>query len=227
MISRRIVFWEVDTQVDFLRPGGKLYVPGAEKLLPNLTRLVDAARAGQVFLMSDACVHMPGDEEFKRFPPHCVRGTPGAAIVPEALAEKVLTIANRSGVKIPVDFSDVQQVVLEKQTLDVFDNPNTDTLLRRVASFTDEGVEFFVFGVVTEYCVRFAAKGLLQRGHRVWLITDAIETLKTSDGDKALDELAAMGAKFTSTDDALAKLDASLIAERAAKKPRRPTGTRQ
>ena len=46
MVSRNLVFWEVDTQADFMLPGGKLYVPGAEKLLPNIRRLTDAARQG-------------------------------------------------------------------------------------------------------------------------------------------------------------------------------------
>jgi nicotinamidase/pyrazinamidase len=103
LVSRRVIFWEVDTQVDFMRPGGKLYVRGAEKLLPNIKRLTDVARQGRVFLVSDACVHLPNDEEFKRFPPHCIRGTPGADIVPEALAQTFFTIPSRPGVKIPRD----------------------------------------------------------------------------------------------------------------------------
>jgi nicotinamidase/pyrazinamidase len=220
LVSRRIVFWEVDTQADFMRPGGKLYVPGAEKLLPNIQQLTDAARRGRVFLISDACVHMPNDEEFKRFPPHCVRGTPGAEIVPEGLAQTFFTIPNRPGVKIPPDLSKVQQVILEKQTLDVFDNPNTETILNRLKSFTDPDAECFIFGVVTEYCVRLAARGLLQSRRRVSLITDAIETLKVDDGDKALDELASLGAKFITTEQALAKLDAALVEEEALQKKR-------
>ena len=43
MVSRKIIFWDVDTQADFVLPGGKLYVPGAEKLLPNLALLIGAA----------------------------------------------------------------------------------------------------------------------------------------------------------------------------------------
>ena len=46
MLSRNLVFWEVDVQADFMLPGGKLYVPGAEKLLPNIRKLTDAARRG-------------------------------------------------------------------------------------------------------------------------------------------------------------------------------------
>jgi nicotinamidase/pyrazinamidase len=203
-----------------MKPGGKLYVPKAEKLIPTVKRLTDAARQGRIFLVSDACVHMPNDEEFKRWPPHCLRGTPGAEILQEGLAQTFFTIPNRPGVKIPSDLSKVQQVILEKQTLDVFDNPNTETIVKRLASFTDSDAEFLIFGVVTEYCVLLAAKGLLQRRRRVSVITDAIETLKQSDGEKALDELAAMGAKFLTADDALAKLDASLAEQEKNKKPR-------
>ena len=218
-----MIFWEVDTQADFVRPDGKLYVSGAEKLLPNIGRLVDAARSGRVFLVSDACVHLPGDEEFKRFPPHCLRGTPGSSIVPEALAQTFFTIPNRPGVKIPPDLSKVQQIILEKQTLDVFDNPNTEIILRRLQSFTDPDAEFFVFGVVTEYCVRLAAKGLLDRRRHVSLVTDAIETLNTADGERALNELTAIGAKSITTEEALAALDASLAEEEARQKQHKKT----
>ncbi|MGC1933565.1 MAG: hypothetical protein WA681_00995, partial [Candidatus Acidiferrales bacterium] len=71
--KNKIIFWEVDTQADFMLPGGKLYVLGAEKRVPNMKRLVDAARAGKVFLVSSTDQHAPGDPEFARFPPHCVR----------------------------------------------------------------------------------------------------------------------------------------------------------
>jgi nicotinamidase/pyrazinamidase len=215
MISRHIIFWDVDTQADFMQPGGKLYVPGAEKLLPNLKRLTDAARRGEVFLVSDACVHSPDDEEFKRFPPHCVRGTPGSEILPETVAGKFFVIPNRAGVRIPKDLSKVQQIILEKQTLDVFDNPNTEKVIERLKNFTDADAEFFVFGVVTEYCVRLAAKGLLQRGRRAALVQDAIETLNPAEGQKALDELRGMGARFVTTDEALQALREDLSAQEA------------
>ena len=65
MPSRDFVFWEVDVQRDFMLPGGHLYVTGAEKLLPNIRRLTDAARQGRVFLVSHGCFHSPNDPEFK------------------------------------------------------------------------------------------------------------------------------------------------------------------
>ncbi len=82
MLSRKFIFWEVDTQADFMLPGGKLYVPGAEKLLPNIRKLTDAARQGRVFLVSHGCYHTKDDPEFATFPPHCIKGTSGAGIRP-------------------------------------------------------------------------------------------------------------------------------------------------
>jgi nicotinamidase/pyrazinamidase len=207
MVSRNIIFWEVDTQRDFMLPGGKLYVPGAEERIPNMKRLVDAARNGHVLLVSDACVHAPDDPEFAQFPPHCVRGTEGAEIVPELLAERHIRIASTLAARLPDDLFAWQQIVLEKQMLDVFTNPHTAKLVERLAPLDSSpkgrDVEFFVFGVVTEYCVRLAAKGLLDRGRRVALVTDAIEALSPAAGMSALDELDQLGARFVTTSEAL------------------------
>jgi nicotinamidase/pyrazinamidase len=202
-MNSKVVFWEVDTQADFMLPGGKLYVPGAEKLLPNIRRLTDAARQGRVFLISHGCYHTKDDPEFKIFPPHCVKGTPGSAYVPEALADKVLIVPNEPDAKIPKDLSPYQQILLEKQTLDVFQSRHAEELLKRF----DSNTEFVVFGVVTEYCVQFAAKGLLERARRVSVVQDAIETLKSEDSDRTIAELRAVGARFITTDQALAMAD--------------------
>ena len=209
MVSRKIIFWDVDTQADFVLPGGKLYVPGAEKLLPNLALLIGAAREGRVFLVSSGDAHTPEDPELRQWPPHCMRGTPGAAIVPETLTKHFFVVPNRPAASLPADIGRYQQAILEKQTLNVFDNPNTNALLGRLAELTDADAEFVVFGVVTEYCVNFAAKGLLERGRRVAVGTDAIEALKPEDGRRTLDQLTALGARLITTRKALALLEKS------------------
>lgn len=199
--SRKFI-WEVDTQADFMLPGGKLYVPGAERLLPNIRRLTDTARQGHVFLVSHGCYHAINDPEFKIFPPHCVKGTPGSAYVAQALTEKVAIVPNEPDAALPTDLNQYQQILLEKQTLDIFESRHAEELLNRLP----REAEFVVFGVVTEYCVRLAAKGLLERGRRVFLVHDAIETLKREDGERAIAELRNLGAKFVSTDEALAMI---------------------
>jgi nicotinamidase/pyrazinamidase len=199
MVTRNLVFWEVDTQVDFMLPGGKLYVPGAERLLPNIRKLTDAARQGRVFLVSHGCYHAKDDPEFKTFPPHCVKGTSGADFVPEALTERVITVPNDPSAALPQDLSQYQQILLEKQTLDIFESRHAGGLVERLG----HDAEFVVFGVVTEYCVGFAAKGLLEQGRRVSVVQDAIETLKVEDGRRTVSELQALGAKFITTAQAL------------------------
>jgi nicotinamidase/pyrazinamidase len=202
MISREFIFWEVDVQADFMLPGGKLYVPGAEKLLPNIRRLTDPARQGQVFLVSHGCFHAPDDPEFKIFPPHCVKGTAGAELVPEALTEKVVRVPNEADAKLPEDMFQYEQILLEKQTLNIFESRHAEAVVQRLGSQS----EFVVFGVVTEYCVSFAVKGLLERGRRVAVVQDAIETLKAEDGKKMIAELEQLGARLTTTDQALKAL---------------------
>lgn len=194
-----VVFWEVDTQADFMLPGGKLYVPGAEKRIANMRRLVGVARSGKVFLISSADQHAPNDPEFVRFPPHCVKGTSGAEILPELKVANFLSVPNDKKFSVPRNLGQFQQVVLEKQTLDVFDNPNTEKILAQFAV----NQEFVIFGVVTEFCVRLAAKGLLDRSRRVAIVTDAIETLDAGEGQRTLDELASRGARLITTNEAL------------------------
>jgi nicotinamidase/pyrazinamidase len=202
MVSRDVILWEVDVQRDFVLPGGKLYVPGAEKLLPNIRRLTDAARRGSAFLVSHGDFHTPNDPEFKIFPPHCVKGTPGSELVPEAITEKVARVENEPDAKIPQDLSPYQQILLEKQTLSIFESSHADELLRKLGS----QAEFVVFGVVTEYCVSFAVKGLIERGRRVAVVQDAIETLNKEEGEKAIAEFQRRGARMITTDQALAAL---------------------
>jgi nicotinamidase/pyrazinamidase len=199
MASKSVVFWEVDMQADFMLPGGALYVRGAEKIIPNLKRLVDAARSGLVFLVSSACHHAPDDPEFKTFGPHCIQNTPGARIVPDGITDNPLRVPSAAGFDWPRDLNSLQQVIFEKQQLDVFTNPQADALVERLGA-----VRYVVFGVVTEYCVGLAAKGLLRRGHRVSIVKDAIETLDQKAGNGTLDELKALGADLITTDEALA-----------------------
>lgn len=197
MQSRDFIFWEVDVQADFMLPGGKLYVPGAEKLRPNIRKLTDVARRNEVFLVSSGDFHPPNDPEFAQFPPHCLKSDAGSKLLPEALADKVVYVENLPNVKLPADLFSYQQIVLEKQTFDVFQTLHADELVERLG----KKPEYVVFGVVTEYCVACAVKGLLQRGRRVAVVQDAIETLATQAGEQAVSEFRRLGARITTTDE--------------------------
>lgn len=208
-ISPTIFFWAVDLQNDFMLRGGKLYVPDAEKIIPNVNRLVDACRQGLVFLLSSADAHNIDDPEFLEWPPHCMKGTSGAELIKEARALHRYMIPNQSGVAIPKDIQAYQQVVFEKNTLDVFVNPNVDAVLAQLttqsAKFSVQ-TEFVFFGVVTEYCIRLAVEGMLHRGQRVALVTDAIQSLDAARGMQVLKNLQSRGCRLYTTDEALALL---------------------
>jgi nicotinamidase/pyrazinamidase len=197
-----IILWCVDTQIDFMIPGGHLYVPGAEKLIPNIKRLVDSARDGDALLISSGCQHTENDPEFKIFPPHCVRGTKGAELIPESQTNHLIRIPNDPEFALPADLLAYKQILIDKQTLDVFENRHT----AKIVESLPPAAEFFVFGVVTEFCVRCAGKGLLLRGRGVSIVHDAIETLDPDVGKKTIDELASTGAQLISTDQAIARL---------------------
>lgn len=202
------ILWEVDAQADFMLPGGALYVPGAEKIIPNINRLVDQARQGRALLISSADAHQPDDPEFQQWPPHCVKGTPGAALIAEARAPRLLVIPNQCDFVFPDDLSAHQQILLEKNTLDVFDNPNTDKLLAQLNASRESNAEprlhALVFGVVTEYCVLHATDGLLRRGHPVSVVKDAIQSLDATKGREILGDLQSRGARLVTTEEALA-----------------------
>jgi nicotinamidase/pyrazinamidase len=206
MQSRDTILWEVDVQADFMLPGGKLYVPGAEKLLPNIRKLTDAARRGEVFLVSHGDFHTANDPEFKHFAPHCLKSSPGADLLPEALTDNYIRIENDADAKLPEDLFKYQQIILEKQTLDIFETRHADALVERLGN----AAEFVVFGVVTEYCVSCAVKGLLKRGRRVAVVRDAIATLAPEVGNKTLAELQSLGAKLVTTREVMERLSPAI-----------------
>jgi len=194
----KVIFWDVDTQVDFMQPKGKLYVPGAEAIVPRLKRLTAHAAAMGILVVGDVCVHQEGDPEFQEFPPHCLAGTPGAEKIPETVLPRQHRIPNRKAL-LPPDLLSYQQIMLEKQTLDVFDNPNTEDVLKLLGKER----EVILYGVVTECCVHLAAKGLLERGYRVCLVRDAVQHWDEEKGRATLALVQELGGRLVTTDEVL------------------------
>lgn len=179
----------------------------------NINLLVDAARQGRVFLISSADAHNSNDSELSDWPPHCLKGTPGADLLPEACASPRLVIPNQENFTLPKDLVAYRQVTLEKNTLDVFDNPHTDPLLARLRPTGSlafaSGPQVVVFGVATEYCVRRTANGLLRRGYLVSVVTDAIRALDQEKAQRILENLHSLGVRLITTPVALGLLGGS------------------
>jgi nicotinamidase/pyrazinamidase len=189
----RVAFLDVDTQVDFVEPGGKLYAQGAEAIKPQLGRLVRLARAASIPLVSSVDAHGPSDAEFAQFPPHCLRGTPGQRKLPETSTGREVFVANAPADTIP-DPTRVH-AVLEKQQFSLFTNQKAEQVIGATGAR-----EVVVFGVVTEVCVRQAVVGLLERGYAVQIVEDAIWPLDRAKGELVLQDLVRRGAARTTTE---------------------------
>jgi nicotinamidase/pyrazinamidase len=184
----KTVYFDIDTQIDFLFPAGSLYVPGAQQLIPALDRLNHHAAKHGHPLVSSMCAHTEDDPEFKQWPAHCVIGTVGQLKPAETLLEKRGVIGLGPG---DSQTHGAQQILFEKSKLDITTSPHFHPLVARLAAD-----RYVVYGVVTEYCVRFAALALLETGKPVTLVTDAIQTLRAEDSAKTLDEFIGRGGRL-------------------------------
>ena len=181
----RTVFLDVDTQLDFLYPSGALYVTKAERIVPTVARLNRYAAANAIPVISTTDAHTEDDPEFRVWPHHCVAGSLGQHKAEATLLERRVVVPNRD---CDLTIAGAQQIVVEKQSVDVFAAPNLSRVLERL-----NADRYVVYGVVTEICVLFAARGLLKLGKPVTVVADAVETLRAEDSARALEEIQALG----------------------------------
>jgi nicotinamidase/pyrazinamidase len=184
----KTVFFDVDTQLDFLYPAGALPVPGAETIVKSLNALTSFAAANQIQIISTADAHTEDDPEFKTWKPHCVTGTTGQQKTAGTLLARRVVLGAAGGDRV----TGAHQIIVEKQSLDCFTNPNLRPLLEALRAD-----RYVVYGVVTEYCVRCAAFGLLDTGAQVELVTDAIKSLSAADERETIDPFRAKGGRLT------------------------------
>jgi nicotinamidase/pyrazinamidase len=193
------ILWDVDTQVDFVHAGGKLAVPGATDAVPAMARLVEWARAEGIPHVASADDHELTDAEISEepdfrttYPPHCLRGTRGAEKVAET----------EQGDPVPLALTDVpdrwlrgREFLLLKKHFDVFTNPNTDRLLRRL-----DPDEIVLFGVATDVCDDAAIRGLLDRGRAVAFVEEASRGLDDARTAACTAAWRAAGVRFATID---------------------------
>ncbi len=196
-MKNKIVFVDIDTQFDFMNSRGSLYVPDAEKIIDNLGRLFNYAKEHEIKILSSIDAHEIDDPEFQTFPSHCVKGTPGNRKIDATTCKDNAVIEN-----IKQDITETvlncQQIIVEKQSFDIFGNINTDKVVRKL-----DARNYVVFGVATDYCVKACALGLLKRGFNVSLVTDTIKAV-TKEGEKgALSEMRDAGVVFISTQEVI------------------------
>jgi len=202
----RVIFWDVDTQYDFMTADGKLYVPEAEQILGNLKRLTGYAHGHAIRIVASADDHGAADPEISErpdwkttFPPHCMRGTPGQKKVPETALKDPLVIepdkADRAALAARVR-AHRGDILFHKHRFDVFSNENVMTVLEVLAPD-----DIVLYGVATDVCDKAAVEGLLERlpHTRLFVVTDAVKGIDKDASEQLLKEWGDEGVRLIKT----------------------------
>lgn len=203
----KTIFWDVDTQYDFMMPDGKLYVHGAESIAHNLRTLTEYARENDIQICGSVDYHLPTDEEIsdnpdlhETFPPHCLQDTPGQKKIPETSPIDPLWIDS--------DVFDLKrlekaiskhggEIIFRKQKFDVFSNPNTQAVLNIL-----QPTDIVVYGVALDVCDAHAIEGFLRIGkYSIYLVTDAVKAIYEDKGQELVEDWAKRGVKMIRTTD--------------------------
>lgn len=194
MLDGPLVFVDIDTQRDFMEPAGALFVPGATEIVANLARLTRFAREHRIPVLATACAHSLDEPDPEPFPPHCLIGTPGQDRV-EATAWPGSRVVDLD--ETPALDALPPHLTLHKCRYDLFTHATAGAL---VADYGHDRPTFVVYGVATDYCVKAAVLGLLDRGHQVAVVVDAIRAVDPAAEADVLTDFTRRGATLVLTE---------------------------
>jgi nicotinamidase/pyrazinamidase len=204
------ILWDVDTQIDFIESGGKLYFPGAEEARPAMARLVEAARSAGIVHVASCDQHELSDPEISQqpdfdstWPPHCLLGTRGAQKIPETKQLDPLPLP-----LVPVPpailrrmLEGRREILIPKKQYDPFTNPNTETLLDAL-----DPESILLFGVATDICDDAGIRALLRRDRRITFVEDASRGVDESRVASCVAAWREAGVRFTTAGEGAASL---------------------
>lgn len=190
------VFVDICTQRDYLSPHGAHPCLNADVVGRNLKRLIAYARWEKVPTLS--CVDARRPDEVRGLTlRECVLGSAGQAKVPCSLLPRRVVVESDNSLAVPLDLLEhYQQAILVKRHRDPFTNPKLDRLLTEMPAG-----RFMIFGVPLEASIRLLVLGLLLRGRKVGVISDACGFWNQGDAEMALRQLDAKGCVLQTTDE--------------------------
>jgi nicotinamidase/pyrazinamidase len=208
-MKRGTVFWDVDTQYDFMDPRGKLYVPGAEHIIDAVSEVRRFALENGFSIIASTDFHSADNPEISdtpdfrlTFPLHCMAGEAGSERVGwlgELPIDCISTDPMDAGaLRVLID-RDQFHIVIRKESVDVFSNPNTVELVKLI-----EAEAVAVFGVALDICV-YHTVHMLRKActgeTTLYLLKDVVKGLEVKPEAEILEEIRQMGVEITEFSD--------------------------
>ncbi len=181
----------VDVQNDFADPDGALHVTGGDDVVPVANREIRRAVEAGALVVFTQDWHPPSTPHFAKdggiWPVHCVGGTWGAELVPGL---EVAGPVIRKGVGGEDGYSGF--TVRDPRT-------GSETATGLAGLLRAHDVERVVIaGLATDYCVKETALDAVREGFVTTVLAEGIRSvdLRPGDGARALEEMAAAGARI-------------------------------
>jgi nicotinamidase-related amidase len=189
-LRRKRVLVDVDTQKDFLIACGTSCIKNHRRVLMNIRRVYAWARTKHIRVVSTSlCKPGKNGDNF------CIAGTDGQKKVSYTLRNKRFIFEADNSTDLSRDlFTRFDQIILNKRCENPFDEPRVERLLTEL-----KADEFVVIGALGEGAVASTVLGLLQRGKRVVVLTDAVGVLDRHAADVAFRKMKAKGAILSET----------------------------
>jgi nicotinamidase/pyrazinamidase len=177
-VSRALII--VDVQVDFL-PGGALAVPDGDAVIEPINAL--AAGPGFDIVLATRDWHPADHVSFQAqggpWPPHCVKGTPGA---------QLSSALDQGRIDLVID----KGTTPEAEGYSAFESDELRSLVR-----TERIVAATIVGLATDFCVLHTARDALREGLVITVERDGVRGIDPDGSASALHELEALGARLT------------------------------
>jgi len=165
----------IDMLEDFVT--GALRCERADRIIPNIKKLVETARKKNIPIIYSNDAHLPTDFELKKWGKHAMKGSKGAEVISQLKPTK-------------------EDIILEKRAYSGFFETGLDSVLRNLK------VDALILtGLHTNMCVRHTAADAFFRGYKLVIPQDATEAFTEKDYKEGLEYLKNVyNAEITETD---------------------------
>lgn len=153
----------IDMLEDFVT--GALRCERADKIIPNIKKLVETARRKNIPIIYSNDAHLPNDFELKKWGKHAMKGTIGAEVISQLKPAK-------------------EDIIVEKRAYSGFFETGLDSVLRNLKVDT-----LILSGLHTNMCVRHTAADAFFRGYKIIVPQDATEAFTEKDYKEGLEYL--------------------------------------